>query len=71
MHYPDFSVESLRLDMFFQFPLDQVLGERLSNVQTEKTGTIAKKSFFLSFKVPIKTFHCYCLCTIYFVFLQT
>ena len=38
LHYPELSGESLRLEMFFQFPLEQVtevivLGERLSNVQ--------------------------------------
>ena len=47
LHYPEFSGESLRLKMFFQFPLEQVtevivLGERLSNVQIDKFGTVAK-----------------------------
>ena len=47
LHYPELSGESLRLEMFFQFPLEQVtevivLGERLSNVQIEKFGTVAK-----------------------------
>ena len=47
LHYPELSGESLRLEMFFQFPLEQVtevivLGERLSNIQIEKFGTVAK-----------------------------
>ena len=37
LHYPEFSGESLILEMFFQFPLEQVteiivLAERLSNI---------------------------------------
>ena len=46
--------------MFFQFPLEQVtevivLGERVSNIQIDKFGTVAKNVlFFLSFQVPIK-----------------
>ena len=60
LHYPELSGESLRLEMFFQFPLEQVtevivLGERLSNIQFDKFGTVAKNVyFFLSFQVPIK-----------------
>ena len=60
LHYPEFSGESLRLEMFFQFPLEQVtevivLGERLSNFQIDNFGTFAKKGLvFLSFQVPIK-----------------
>ena len=47
LHYPELSGESSRLGMFFQFPLEQVtemivLGERLSNIQIDKFGTIAK-----------------------------
>ena len=47
LHYPEFSGESLRLEIFFQFPLEQVtevivLGERLSNIQIDKFGTVAK-----------------------------
>ena len=47
LHYPEFSGESLRLEMFFQFPLEQVtevivLGERLSKIQIDKFGTVAK-----------------------------
>ena len=47
LHYPELSGESLRLEMFFQFPLEQVtevitLGERLSNIQIDKFGTVAK-----------------------------
>ena len=47
LHYPELGGESLRLEMFFQFPLEQVtevivLGERLSNVQIDKFGTVAK-----------------------------
>ena len=51
LHYPELSEESLRLEMFFQFPLEQVtekivLVERLSNIQNDKFGTIAKNIFF-------------------------
>ena len=51
LHYPELSGESLRLEMFFQFPLEQVtevivLGERLSNVRIDKFGTVAKNVFF-------------------------
>ena len=47
LHYPELSGESLRLEMFFQFPLEQVtevivLGERLSNIQIDKFGTVAE-----------------------------
>ena len=47
LHYPELSEESLRLEMFFQFPLEQVtevivVGERLSKVQIDKFGTVAK-----------------------------
>ena len=47
LHYPELSVESLRLEMFFQFPLEQVtevivLGERLSNVQIDNFGKVDK-----------------------------
>ena len=59
LHYPELSGESLRLEMFFQFPLEQVtevivLGERLSNVRIDKFGTVAKNCFFLSFRVLSK-----------------
>ena len=52
LHYPELSGESLRLEMFFQFPLEQVTevmvrGERLSNVQINKFGTVAKNGYFL------------------------
>ena len=45
--YPELSGESLRLEMFFQFPLERVtevilLGEKLSNIHIEKFGTVAK-----------------------------
>ena len=48
LHYPELTVESLRLEIFFQFPLEQVtevivLGERLSNNQIDKFGKVAKK----------------------------
>ena len=41
LHYPEFSGESLRLEMFFQFPFEQVtktivLRERLSKLQIDK-----------------------------------
>ena len=47
LHYPELSGESLRLEIFFQFPMEQVteviaLGERLSNIQMDKFGTVAK-----------------------------
>ena len=47
LHYQELSGESLRLEMFFQFPLEQVtevivLGERLSNIQIDQFGTVAK-----------------------------
>ena len=47
LHYPELSGESLRLEMFFQFPLEQVtevivLVERLSNIKIDKFGTVAK-----------------------------
>ena len=55
-HYPELSGESLRLEMFFQFPLEQiteviVLGERLSNHKIDKFGTVAKNvEFFRVFR---------------------
>ena len=47
LHYRELSGESLRLEMFFQFLLEQVtevtfLGEKLSNIQIDKLGTVAK-----------------------------
>ena len=47
LHYPKLSGKSLRLELFFQFPLEQVtevivLGERLSNAQIDKLGIVAK-----------------------------
>ena len=56
LHYPELSGESLRLEMFFQFPLEQVtekivLGERLSNIQIVKFGTVLKMfNFFWVFR---------------------
>ena len=49
--YPELIGESLRLEVFFQFPLEQVtevivLGERLSNIQIDKFGTVAKNVYF-------------------------
>ena len=51
LHYPELIGESLRLEMFFQFPLEQVtevivLGERLSDVQIDNFGTVAKNVYF-------------------------
>ena len=48
LHYRELSGESLRLEKCFQFPLEQVtevifVGERLSNIQNDKFGTVAKK----------------------------
>ena len=45
--YPELSGESLRLEMFFQFPLEQlteviILGEILSNIQNDNFGTVAE-----------------------------
>ena len=50
LHYPELSGESLRLEIIFQFPLEQltkviVLGQRLSNIQIDKFGTVAKNVF--------------------------
>ena len=47
LHYPELSGESLRLEKFFQFRMEQVteeivLGERLSIIQIDKFGTVAK-----------------------------
>ena len=47
LHYPELSGESLKLEIFFQYPLEQVtevivLGERLSNIPIGKFGTVAK-----------------------------
>ena len=47
LHDLELSGGSLRLEMFFQFPLEQVTKiivsvERLSNVQIDKFGTVAK-----------------------------
>ena len=48
LHYPELNGESLRLEMFFQYLLEQVtgvivLGERLSNIQIDKHTTVAGK----------------------------
>ena len=48
LYYPELSGESLRLEIFFQFPLEQVtevivLKERISKIQIDKFGTVAKK----------------------------
>ena len=63
MHYPEFSGEILRLEMLFQFPLEQVaettiLQERLSSFRIDNFGTVAKN--FLSFQVPLKIFLFFC-----------
>ena len=47
LRYPELSGESLRLEMFFQFPLEQiteviVLREKLSNTESDNFGTVAK-----------------------------
>ena len=60
LHYLELSGESLRVEMFYQLSLEQVtevivLGERLSNIQTDIFGTVAKNVYiFLSFQVHIK-----------------
>ena len=47
LHHPELSGESLRLEVCFQFPLEQVtevivVGEKLSNVQNDKFGTVTE-----------------------------
>ena len=47
LQYAELRGESLRLEKFFQFPLKQVtevivLEEKLSNIQIDKHGTVAK-----------------------------
>ena len=47
LQYPERSGESLRLEKFFQIPLEPlteviVFGERLTNVQTDKFGRVTK-----------------------------
>ena len=59
LQYPELKGESLRLEMFFQFPLEQVtevivLGERLSNVQIDKFRTVAKIFSFFQFSGSYK-----------------
>ena len=54
LHYPELCGESLRLEMFFQFPLEQVtevivLRKRLSIIQIDKFGTAAKNVYFFEF----------------------
>ena len=51
LYYPELSGESLRLETFFEFPLEQVtkaivLGERLSNFQIDKFGKVAQNIQF-------------------------
>ena len=76
LHYPEISGESLRLEIIFQFPLEQVtevivLRERLSNIQIDKFVTVAKLFNFFEFSgsyenivIFFGTFHRYCLSTI-------
>ena len=57
LHHPEHSGESLTLEMFFQFPFEQVmevivLGERLKKIHFNKFVTVAKIIFFLEFLVP-------------------
>ena len=52
LHYPELSGENLRLKKFFQLLLEQVtevivLGERQSNIEIDKFGTVAKNVFRL------------------------
>ena len=59
LHYPELSGESLRLKMFFKFPLEQVmeviiLGERISNIQIDKSGTVTKMFSFFEFSCSFK-----------------
>ena len=54
LRYLELSGESLRREMIFQFPLEQVtevivLSERLSIVQIDKIGTVAKNVWSLGF----------------------
>ena len=58
LHCSEVTAEISRLEVFCQFPLVQVtkvlvLGERLSNIQIDKFGKVAKN--FSHKKVPIKT----------------
>ena len=51
LYYPELSGESLRLERFFEFPLEQVtkaivLGERLTNFQIDKFGKVAQNVQF-------------------------
>ena len=83
LHYPELSGESLRLEMLFQFPLEQVtvvivLGESLSNIKIEKLKKQSLKMFdFFEFPGSYKNivffwdFSLFYLYTIYFVFLQS
>ena len=76
LHYPKLSGESLRLEMFFQFPLEQVtevivLEERPSNDQMTNSEQSLRLFSFFEFSSSYKmlqlfvTFHWYCLSTIY------
>ena len=55
LHYPELTGESLRLETFFQFPLEQVmevivLGEILLIVPVEKFGLVTELfNFFFNF----------------------
>ena len=64
LHYAELCRESLRLESFFQFPLDKITavtvsGEILSNIQTDNFRTFAENIFyfFLSFHIPMKNLH--------------
>ena len=54
LDYPEISGESLRLEKFFQFPLEQVtdvilLGERLSNILLTNSKQLLKLFNFFEF----------------------
>ena len=47
VHYPELTGESIRLELFFEYPLENVteiivLGERISTVKIDKFGTVGK-----------------------------
>ena len=59
LHYPQITGESLRLEKFFQFLLEQlreviVLGITLLVLQVNKFGTVTELFNFSIFQVPIK-----------------
>ena len=65
LHYPELSGESLRLEMFFQFTLEQVtemivLGERLSNDQMTNWEQSQRMFSFFEFSGSYKNVVTFC-----------